>query len=233
MNGQRVLVAEDDEKTARLLQKNLEEHGFKSEWLTNGLEVLHSIEQCPPDLLLLDMMMPGMDGMEVLKQVRAISNLPIIMLTARVEESDRLLGLELGADDFICKPFSPREVMARVKIVLRRSAPALRPPPLEAGSLQSIRLDQLRHEVYVAGELLALTPNEYNLLETFVNNPGRVFSRDYLLERICTNFRPVSDRSIDSHIKNLRKKLSKALPGHGLIISVYGVGYKYQPRPAP
>lgn len=224
MNGKRILVAEDEQKIAELLLDYLKAYGFEAEWQADGHGAMASIEKQAPDLVLLDVMLPGLDGMEILKRVRATSQLPIIMVTARVEEIDRLLGLELGADDYICKPFSPREVMARVKSVLRRTGAIETSAPAK----KLIDIDEDRHQAKINGKLLNLTPNEFNLLRVFSNNPGRVYSRDHLLEQIYDDFRAVSDRSIDSHIKNLRKKLNAALPERELIRSVYGVGYKLQ-----
>jgi len=224
MSKDRILVAEDEEKIALLLLDYLKAYGYDAYWLADGLEVVKSVRENPPDLLLLDLMLPGLDGVEILKRIRLDSSLPVIMVTARVEEIDRLLGLELGADDYICKPFSPREVMARIKSVLRRS----HLPALAEGVQKLIEIDEERHLVRLNGKLLNLTPNEFNLLTVFNRNPGRVFSRDQLLEQIYDDFREVSDRSIDSHIKNLRKKLNVALPERELIHSVYGLGYKLQ-----
>lgn len=221
--AQRVLVVEDEPKIAKLLLDYLKAEGYQGDWLDDGAVVTQAVEVNPPALILLDVGLPNKDGMTLCKEIRAFSQIPIIMLTARIEEIDRLLGLELGADDYICKPFSPKEVMARIKTVLRRCAPAVEPLP------QLVAVDVDRREVRAGGVPLKLTPNEFNLMAYFHKNIGRVFSRDQLLDALYADFRDVSDRTIDSHIKNLRKKLGRALPGKDLIVSIYGVGYKYEP----
>jgi two-component system response regulator BaeR len=154
--------------------------------------------------------------------VRAQSAVPIIMITARVEEIDRLLGLELGADDYICKPFSPREVVARVKAVLRRSVPIT-----GAGQVDGLKMDDEMHSAELDGKKLRLTPVEFSLLKTLTSQPGRVFSRDQLMNEMYPDYRIVSDRAVDTHIKNLRKKLTDTGAGKDLVESVYGLGYRY------
>jgi len=221
--AQTIMVVEDEPKIANVLLDYLKKGGYQTVWLDSGSLVLPAVKRQTPDLLLLDVGLPGKDGMTICQEIRAFSELPIIMLTARVEEIDRLLGLELGADDYICKPFSPREVMARIKSVMRR---VNRASGVEAEPLQPISIDASRREARAGDQLLNLTPNEFNLLDYLLKSQGRVFSRDQLLDAIYTDFREVSDRTIDSHIKNLRKKLARALPGQEIIISIYGVGYK-------
>jgi two-component system response regulator BaeR len=172
-------------------------------------------------------MLPGRDGLDVCKDLRRISQVPIIMITARVEEIDRLLGLEIGADDYICKPFSPREVMARIKAILRRI------PQVEAGSvsgtanLPNLQLDDARFEVRYHDQLLELTPAEFRLLKTLADSPGRVFQRDQLINHVYDDQRIITDRTIDSHIKNLRRKMAAIAP-EDVIRSIYGVGYKLE-----
>jgi two-component system response regulator BaeR len=173
--------------------------------------------------LLLDLMLPGIDGLAICRGVRAQSELPILMITARVEEIDRLLGLELGADDYICKPFSPREVVARVRAVLRRAAARGAPQP------GAVELDDDRFEARVRGRRLELTPVELRLLRKLGQQPGRVYSRAQLIDAAYEDHRVVSERTVDSHIKNLRRKLADA--GVDPIASVYGVGYRYEPDP--
>ncbi|KAA3630559.1 MAG: response regulator [Proteobacteria bacterium] len=219
-----ILVVEDEEKLARLLASYLEQDGFKVHCIHDGLVATPWIRQHHPDLILLDLMLPGADGLDICRQVRSFSNVPIIMVTARVEEIDRLLGLELGADDYICKPYSPREVVARVRAVLRRVNQVSQPG--DAPLLQ-LHEDQLR---VVAGDRsLVLTAVEFLLLQTLSQSIGRIYTRDQLMDRIYTDRRIVSDRTIDSHIKKLRRKLSLLLPGQDVIQSVYGLGYKYDP----
>lgn len=221
----RILVAEDETKIADVLCDYIKASGFEPHHVADGARVLPTIKEIQPDLVLLDVMLPNLDGMEILKRIRANSNLPVIMVTARVEEIDRLLGLEFGADDYICKPFSPREVIARVKSVLRRMGPAEMRKPDEA----VFHLDSESFEARAAGQALNLTPNEFRLLQIFVAHPGRVYSRAQLIDQINDDFHAVSDRSIDSHVKNLRKKIAAVIPDKEFIASVYGVGYKYAP----
>ncbi len=218
-----ILIVEDEPKIAALLVDYLHQQGgFSTSRLARGDEVLERVRSDPPDLILLDLMLPGLDGIEVCKQVRAQSAVPIIMITARVEEIDRLLGLELGADDYICKPFSPREVVARVKAVLRRSVSTT-----EAGQVDGLKLDDALHSAELDGKKLPLTPVEFSLLKTLISQPGRIFSRDQLMNEMYSDYRIVSDRAVDTHIKNLRKKLSTAGAGKDLVESVYGLGYRY------
>jgi len=218
-----ILIVEDEQKIAVLLQDYLEKAGYSAGILSRGDQVLAWIKRNPPDLMLLDIMLPGMDGIELCREARKYSALPIIMITAKVEEVDRLIGLEIGADDYICKPFSPREVVARVKAVLRRTHPEPAGKQLTVGPLV---LDESTYQAKIGGSELELTPSEFRLLQVFMSQPGRVFSRDELLVRAqgydCEGY----DRTIDSHIKNLRKKIAVHLPDQEVINTVYGVGYK-------
>lgn len=217
----RILIVEDEPKLADLLKDYLRQNGFDVTILDNGLDVLPHVRKESPDLILLDLMLPGRDGMDVCKDIRAFSNVPIIMVTARVEEIDRLLGLELGADDYICKPFSPREVVARVKAVLRRAGSAGPSRP------DGLMLDADRYQAVLNGVDLELTAVEFKLLDFLAAHPGRIYSRDQLMNRIYSDNRVVSDRTIDSHIKKLRRKITAVDPDEELLGSVYGVGYKY------
>lgn len=220
-----ILVVEDEPKLARLLADYLRSAGYDPVIVERGDAALPAIAEHRPVLVLLDINLPGMDGLSVCKAIRRDSDLPVIMVTSRVEEIDRLLGLELGADDYICKPFSPREVVARVRAVLRRG----RGKEAEAGVGDVLNIDVESRRVDVLGKPVTLTGVEFELLRTLVDRPGRVFSRAELLDRIYDDFRDVSDRAVDSHIKNVRRKLDQALPGRELIHSVYGVGYRYEP----
>ncbi|GFO60285.1 DNA-binding response regulator [Geomonas silvestris] len=220
--NQHILIVEDEEKLAALLGDYLKQAGFESDWIEDGLAVVPSVRQRMPDLILLDLMLPGRDGLEICKEIRSFSEVPIIMITARVEEIDRLLGLELGADDYICKPFSPREVVARVKSVLRRSGEH------QAPATGGLALDPERFQALLNGRDLELTAVEFKLLHFLFQNPGRIYSRTQLMDRIYSDQRIVSDRTIDSHIKKLRKKLSSVAPDQELIHSIYGVGYKFE-----
>ncbi len=217
-----ILIVEDEAKIASLLSEYLEKvGGFKTLIVARGDKVLPVFDDVAPDLILLDLMLPGMDGLEVCKAIRLKSQVPIIMVTALVEEIDRLLGLELGADDYICKPFSPREVVARVKAVLRRAG--VLEGQARSGTLQ---IDTKKHIASINGKPLKLSPVEFALLGCLNAHPGQVFSRDQLMSSIYSDYRIVSDRTVDTHVKNLRRKLAEANPGRELIESVYGVGYR-------
>jgi two-component system response regulator BaeR len=217
-----ILIVEDEPKLARLLADYLKASGFESTSLGNGLEVVSWVREHKPDLILLDLMLPGRDGLEVCKELRTFSLIPIIMVTARIEEIDRLLGLELGADDYICKPFSPREVVARVKAVLRRSGDG------RMIQAQGLVLEEDRYRATLHGRDLELTAVEFKLLHFLAANPGRLYGRQQLMNRIYPDERIVSDRTIDSHIKKLRKKLAAVSPNRAFIHSLYGVGYKFE-----
>lgn len=218
-----ILIAEDEDKIAAVLQQYLEAAGMTVSRTADGDAVLPAVERDRPDLLLLDIMLPGTDGLAICRELRRHGTLPVIMLTARVEEIDRLLGLELGADDYICKPFSPREVVARVRAVLRRGLEPL--PP------SAFRVDAPAQRIHVNGRALPLTPTEFRLLQRLVEHPGRVWSRGQLLD--CMQAEPdVGDRAVDSHIKHIRRKLEDAWPGAACIHAVYGIGYRFEPPDA-
>jgi len=219
-----ILIVEDEPKIAALLADYLRaQGGFHSKVVERGDEAVNQFQSEQPDLVLLDLMLPGLDGIEVCKQLRALSAVPIIMVTARVEEIDRLLGLELGADDYICKPFSPREVVARVKAVLRRSE------MISAGEqAHGLDIDREKFMARLNGVELALTPVEFALLQMLTTHPGRVFSRDQLMNGMYSDYRVVSDRAVDTHVKNLRRKLAEASGIEDMIKSVYGLGYRYE-----
>jgi two-component system, OmpR family, response regulator BaeR len=217
-----VLVVEDEPKLAQLLCDYLASSGYRRQTLSDGNAVIPWVRQHPPDLILLDLMLPGKDGMSICQELRAFTDVPIIMVTARVEEVDRLLGLDVGADDYVCKPFSPREVMARVQAVLRRA----RREGQTDGSISGITVDDDRQEIHCNGRLLELTLTEYRLLSLLASRSGKVFSRDRLLDCLHDEGQSASDRTVDSHIKNLRRKLSTVAPGQEIIASIYGVGYR-------
>jgi two-component system response regulator BaeR len=224
MTSRHILIVEDKEKIASLLCDYLEKAKYRTSTQSNGDRVISQVKNDPPDLILLDIMLPGKDGMELCREIRQFSNVPIIMLTARVEEIDRLLGLELGADDYICKPFSPREVVARVKAIFRR----LHAKPLKHNLvIGSISLDDETHQVMIDKQVLNLTPNEFGLLKIMMSHPNRVFTRNELINQVQGYDFEGYDRTIDSHIKNLRKKIAQKLPGQEIICTVYGVGYKF------
>ncbi|MDH4020488.1 MAG: response regulator [Xanthomonadales bacterium] len=216
-----ILIVEDEAKIASLLRDYLEKvGGYQTRWVDRGDEAIGVFDEVSPDLVLLDLMLPGMDGLEVCKAIRSKSRVPVIMVTALVEEIDRLLGLELGADDYICKPFSPREVVARVKAVLRRTTLTSEAP------LSGLQIDEEQHQASLNGRKLKLSPVEFALLSRLAAQPGRVFSRDQLMSSIYSDYRIVSDRTVDTHVKNLRRKLAESDSSTDLIESVYGVGYR-------
>ena len=222
--GQRhILIVEDDVKIADMLANYLYMHGYASEVCGNGHDAVARVRQQAPALIVLDLMLPGMDGLAVCTAVRAFSTVPIMMVTARVDEIDRLLGLDTGADDYVCKPFSPREVVARIKALLRRSEGALAKPAPAA-----FAVDEARQQISWRGQSLPLTPVEFRLMRQLMSRPGQVFARARLLDTVHEDLRDVSDRAIDSHIKNLRRKLEQAGTGEAGISSVYGVGYRFE-----
>lgn len=220
----KILIVEDEPKIASLLADYLQSQGsFHTHAVHRGDLAMDAFGKFAPDLVLLDLMLPGMDGIEVCKQLRAVSEVPIIMVTARVEEIDRLLGLELGADDYICKPFSPREVVARVKAVLRRCAPE------HTGEQRlALVINEEKFSASLNGQELRLTPVEFSLLKTLSGQAGRVFSRNQLMNGMYRDYRVVSDRAVDTHVKNLRKKLSAVHGSDDLIKSIYGLGYRFE-----
>lgn len=219
-----VLVVDDEPRIVDTLRLYLERDGFRVATALDGLSALEAAERNKPDLIILDLMLPGLSGWDVTRELRSRSAVPIIMLTARSDETDRVVGLELGADDYVTKPFSPREVVARVRAVLRRSSPA------EVGT-QSVRLGDLvldveRHEVSCSGKAVDLTPVEFRMLATMARQPGRVFTRAQLIEPVQGYEYEGYDRAVDSHIKNLRKKLPpRCAEG---IRTVRGIGYKFE-----
>lgn len=219
-----VLVVEDEPKIAALLAEYFQMAGWRTSVLDSGAGAADWIGEHEPDAVVLDLMLPVKNGFDVCREVRAFSNVPILMLTARVEEIDRLLGLELGADDYICKPFSPREVVARVRAVLRRMAAAA--PGAAAPRTPSIEFDDEAFEARSEGQSLGLTRVEFRLLRKLLERPGRVLSRARLLDALYEDYRIVSDRTVDSHVKNLRRKLqARGVDG---VASVYGVGYRFE-----
>lgn len=224
---QRILVVDDDRRILRLVQSYLEQAGFQVMGAENGETALHIIRRERPDLVLLDLMLPDRDGWDIARIVRAddhLAHLPIIMLTARVEDSDKIVGLELGADDYITKPFNPREVVARIRAVLRRTTTGLQPPKvIQNGDL---RIDLDEHEVTMAGATLDLTPSEYEILKTLLEHPGHAYTRLELIDQALGYAYEGMERTVDSHIKNLRKKIERDPLHPGYIETVYGVGYR-------
>lgn len=222
-----ILIVEDEVAIAELLADYLHANSFQTSHLAEGTAVENWVRQHSPDLILLDLMLPGKDGMEICKAIRLFSQVPIIMITARVEEIDRILGLEIGADDYICKPFSPREVVARVKAMLRRLQPLTDQASQSHQPLQKqIYINEASYSAKVGNIQLDLTPAEFRLLQCLNSQPERVFHRNQLLDLIYDDGRIVADRTVDTHIKNLRKKLNN-LMDNDPIHSIYGVGYKW------
>lgn len=223
----KITIVEDETKLAEVLEAYLQREGYTTERFDNGQLALKSLIDNPPDLILLDLMLPGLDGMSVCRELRKTHAVPIIMLTARIEEIDRLLGLEIGADDYVCKPFSPREVVARVKAVLRRSV---------GGNAKAddanFNFCPDTASVIIHGHEVSLTLVELELLKALQERPGHIFSRAKLMHRIYPDNRIVSDRTIDSHVKKLRQKLRSVSGDVEYIHSVYGIGYKFEmPQP--
>ncbi|OON61984.1 two-component system response regulator BaeR [Massilia sp. KIM] len=214
----RLMIVEDEPELAALVADYARAAGYKAEVVGDGAQALEAIRRAPPALLVLDLMLPGLDGLALCRAVREFSDLPIVMVTARVEEIDRLLGLESGADDYLCKPFSPRELMARVKAILRRTGVAAPAP--------SLAVDEHARRIRVHGKALDLTPSEYAILAALARRPGQVLTRAQLLDAARADNLEATDRAIDSHIKNLRRKIEAAAPGLEAIRSIYGLGYR-------
>ncbi|MBX9690962.1 MAG: response regulator [Cyanobacteria bacterium] len=220
----KILVVEDEPRIAEILSDYLRQSGFTVNHLDNGAKVVPSVKADPPDLILLDIMLPGADGLDICREIRRFSEVPIIFVTARADELDRLIGLELGADDYICKPFSPREVVARVKAVLRRHKIGSH---RDEDSDEPFHVDDEKGRILVHGTPLDLTRTEFRLLKLLMSKPGKIYSRTQLLESCCQD-EDVFDRVIDSHIKNVRKKLTRVLAGQEVIHAVYGIGYRFE-----
>ncbi|MDX7987602.1 two-component system response regulator BaeR [Xenorhabdus sp. 12] len=219
-----VLIVEDEPKLGQLLVDYLQSADYQAQWLKRGDEVIAHVQKHQPHIILLDLMLPGLDGLSICREIRKFSDIPIIMMTAKTEEIDRLLGLEIGADDYICKPYSPREIVARVKTILRR---CYRPKDIisEQGALS---IDENHFQARYLEHVLELTPVEFRLLKIMASQPGRVFTRDQLLNNLYNDHRIVNDRTIDSHIKNLRRKLEQLDEDKSFIRSIYGLGYRWE-----
>ncbi len=226
-----VLVIEDDRHIAALVKTYLEQEGYRAAIAYDGEAGLELARRLNPCLVILDLMLPKLDGWQVCRQLRAASDVPVLMLTARGEEVDRLLGFALVADDYVVKPFSPRELVERVKAILRRLQPGMRPgrPPLRHGALV---LDAEAHQAMLRGKPLVLTPSEFRLLESFMTHPGRVLSREALLNHIKTHGEIVVDRVVDVHVGKLRRKIEADTANPRYIETVRGIGYRLNPEAA-
>jgi len=227
MKSNNILIVEDDEKIAFVLRDYLEQDNFKVTVIHRGDEVMPQFRAHAPNIILLDILLPGEDGMNVFKKIRTVSTVPVLFITARTEPADRLLGLELGADDYICKPFLPQEVVARVKAVLRRSLSNHMSSLIISGE---IVMDVKMHSVSISDTQLRLTPIEFDLLRLFISRPGQVFTRNDLIASLQRSNFDGFERTIDSHISNLRNKIAVHLPGKKLIHTIYSIGYSYNPE---
>lgn len=223
-----ILIVEDEPKIAQLLADYLQPEGYAVSVIHEGNGAVDFVRERRPNFVILDLMLPGVDGLTICREVRQFSDVPIMMLTAKVDEIDRLLGLELGADDYMCKPFSPREVVARVRSILRRVQ--ARPAQVDPNRLgyRNVAVYPDRFQCEAGGRSVELTPVEFRMLQALISRPGHVFSRDRLMALCYTDSRVVSDRTIDTHVKNLRKKLHQAVGEEALLHSIYGVGYKLE-----
>ncbi len=219
-----ILIVEDEPDLASLIQDYLVASNYSNHIISRGGHVIDYIKQQPVDLILLDVQLPEVNGFDLCKEIRGMSNVPIIFITARVEEVDRLLGLELGGDDYLCKPFSPKELIARIKTILRR----INIQKTNSHQESHIVLDEERLTLQIYTNEIELTKTEANLFKLLFDAPGKIFSREKILDSIYTDYRVVSNRTVDSHIKKLRKKIHEAYPEKELILSIYGVGYKFE-----
>ena len=227
MDEPRILIVDDEERIRSLVASYLKADGFEVVEASNSQDALSEVERRPPDLVIMDVRMPGMDGFEALSQIRKISDVYVIMLTARAEETDRIVGLSVGADDYVTKPFSPRELVARVKAVLRRSrARQTGAAPEDRLEFEEVTIDLGRREVFRNDELVDLTALQFDLLATMAESPGRVFSRGQLIERVWGWDFYGDERIVDVHIRNLRKALGDGAGDPEVIGTVRGVGYK-------
>ncbi|OGF54725.1 MAG: DNA-binding response regulator [Candidatus Fraserbacteria bacterium RBG_16_55_9] len=223
--SKRILVVDDEYEVVKLVRAYLEEAGFRVAVASDGPSAVAQFATYQPALVILDLMLPGLDGLEVARRIRRGSEVPIIMLTARTDEADRVAGLELGADDYVIKPFSARELVSRVRAVLRRAEGGL--PKQKLLEANEIRVDLDKHEVSVRGQVVELTPMEFDLLAFLMQHPGRVFTRLQLLEAVRGAAYESFDRSIDAHIKRLRQKIEHDPKAPRYVLTVFGVGYKF------
>jgi DNA-binding response OmpR family regulator len=225
MSKKKILIVDDESWVAQLVEGYLAEAGFSVITSSDGNDAMVQFEMMQPSVIILDLMLPGIDGLEVARRVRKTSDVPIIMLTARADEVDRVTGLELGADDYIVKPFSPRELVSRVRAVLRRASGEMgKPASLEAGPFA---IDLEKHEALMSGDVLDLTPMEFDLLALLMQHPGRVYTRLQLLDSLLSSAYDSFERAIDAHVKRLRQKVEPDPKIPKYILTVYGIGYKF------
>lgn len=225
----RILIVDDEKKITSVLKAYLQQEGFQVSTAINGLIALTMFKENPYDLILLDLMLPGMSGTEICREIRKLSSVPIIMLTARVEEEDRIQGLSIGADDYITKPFSPREVVARVRVVLRRANNETSPLADVITYDNGLTIDNIQHEIRLHDQDVLLTPTEFKILGALAKHPGRVYSRSQLVEIVQGHDFEGDDRVIDAHIKKIRQKIEATPSDPQIIMTVYGIGYKFNP----
>jgi DNA-binding response OmpR family regulator len=225
MPSRRVLLVDDEPALVDVLERYLLDEGFLVLRAGSGPSAVEAFKKQLPDIVVLDINLPGFPGTDVLRQIRAIRDVPIIMLTARVHEVDRVVGLELGADDYVGKPFSPREVVARIKSVLRRTERGERRAPSHEKRVGAIAIDTLAHEVHVDGKPVTLTPTQFKILDVLASHVGQTLTRDQLLERVSSDG-DVFDRTLDRHIANLRARVEPDASNPRYIVTVFGVGYK-------
>jgi DNA-binding response OmpR family regulator len=224
----RIAIVEDEAELASLIDYNLTRHGYETQVLNGSKGTLKALEQHKPDLVVLDVMLPDTDGFELCRQIRqsaVLSRTPVVFLTARSDEVDRVLGLEIGGDDYMTKPFSPRELIARVKAHLRREEMDVEPAAVEIGPF---RLDRTGRRVFLAGRELELTSTEFNLLEFFVTHPGRAYSRNQLLESVWGELRNVTPRTVDVHVRRLREQIEEQPDSPRYLTTVRGFGYRFE-----
>jgi len=217
----KILIVEDEPDLAALVADYLRAAGHGAQTVGDGREALTLVQRATPDLIVLDLMLPGLDGVSLCREVRRFSDVPIVMTTAKVEEIDRLLGLQVGADDYVCKPYSPRELVARIAAILRRR----RAPDVPA---RLVGIDEAGRRAHIGATLLPLTATEFGVLAALARRPGVILSRAQLLDLVRGDDLDVTDRAIDSHIKNLRRKIAAVLPDAEVIHSVYGLGYRFE-----
>jgi two-component system alkaline phosphatase synthesis response regulator PhoP len=226
MAKEKVLVVDDERNIVELLKFNLEKEGYEVLAAYDGIEAVKLASEERPDLIILDIMLPGQGGLEVCRQIRKMMKTPILMATAKGEEIDKILGLELGADDYVTKPFSPRELIARVKAILRRTS--IRPEEQEEITVKDITINLVKHEVWVKGQKVDLKPKEFDLLKLLITNKGKVFTRDFLLEQLWGYDYLGDTRTVDVHVRRIRQKIEEDASMPKYLKTVHGIGYKFQ-----